>query len=133
MDEIDEIHENKIFDLIKKHKTNTQEFEEELDKLSKDLLTYSSIKTQVFENKKVFKTSKYYGVHFVTSISKFRALFTYNKTRLYLGSYSNEIDAAKIYNRQALYLNNKVKTRYKLNYIENFITEPCNYIYEHKH
>lgn len=65
-------------------------------------------------------------------ISSWKALLVYNKTSLHLGLFSDEIEAAKVYNQQALFLNNEKKTKYKLNDIPNFITKPNN-IYNEKY
>lgn len=44
---------------------------------------------------------------------------TYN-----LGSSDSDIECAKLYNQQALYFNNTLRTNYGLNEIENYVTEP---------
>lgn len=90
------------------------------------------IKTEQMNIKAAKKTSKYVGVIWDKSISSWKALLVYNKVSLYLGLFTNEIEAAKVYNQQALFLNNEKETKYKLNDIPNFITEPRN-IYNEKY
>ena len=85
------------------------------------------IKSEKIGIKATNKSSKYVGVMWHKSLSTWKALLRYNNNTIYLGSFDKEIDAAKAYNQQALYLNNENKTSYKLNTIENYTTEPRNF------
>jgi phage anti-repressor protein len=90
------------------------------------------VKTENKNIKATNKSSKYIGVIWAKSLSTWKALLVYNKAQLHLGLFCNEIEAAKVYNQQALFLNNEKKCSYKLNDIPNFITNPKN-IYNEKH
>ena len=96
--------------------------------LLNDILGYKTVARNIpEENKKQIqekKSSIYNGVsydsrrkYYVTSIKLTGK--TYN-----LGTSQSEIECAKIYNQQALYLNNQLNTKYVLNNIENYVTLP---------
>lgn len=50
-------------------------------------------------NRRKFKnsTSKYKGVHYKKSQNRFIAIIFFNKKKIYIGSFKNELDAAKAY------------------------------------
>ena len=80
------------------------------------------------ENKKTImenKTSKYIGVY-LDKKNKFTSIIVLSRKKYYLGQCETEIEAAKLYNQQALYFNNTFKSNYILNDIPNYITEPKN-------
>lgn len=108
-------------------KTNYQ-----LNEIDDYITEPKDVKTENINIKDSKKTSKYVGVIWDKNISRWKALLVFNKTTLYLGLYSDEIDAAKSYNQQALYINTKAKTKYKLNDIKNYITEAKN-LYNEKY
>ena len=76
-----------------------------------------NIYEEIQENKITKKSSKYYGVTFVKSINKWKALLVYNKKQLHLGFFVNELDAAKAYNNKATELNKESNCKYKINVI----------------
>ena len=77
------------------------------------------------------KSCIYNGVTFVKKRNNYQASIKY-KNSLFLGSSKIAIEAAKLYNQQALYFNNTFKTKYILNNIENYVTIPKNIHEENK-
>ena len=77
-----------------------------------DIPDYITIPKDVHtENKNKYiknKSSKYHGVIFSKQAKKYKALLTFNKKQIYLGTFVNEIDAAKAYNQRALELNKEL-------------------------
>jgi prophage antirepressor-like protein len=62
------------------------------------------------------KSSKYIGVTFSKQVNKYKALIVYNKKQICLGSFENELDAAKAYNKRAIELNDLLnQNKYKTN------------------
>jgi hypothetical protein len=76
------------------------------------------------------KSSNFTGVYFIKSKQIFEASIQYKKKTYKLGKSENDIECAKIYNEQALYFNNNIDTKYKLNNIQDFITIEKNHIYD---
>jgi prophage antirepressor-like protein len=76
------------------------------------------------------KSSNYNGVYFIKSKQIFEASIQYKKKSYKLLKHTSDIECAKVYNEQALYFNNHVDTRYKLNDIFNFVTTEKNHIHE---
>ena len=76
------------------------------------------------------KSSKYNGVYFIKSKQIFECGINYKKKSYKLYKNNNEDECAKVYNEQALYFNNNLNTKYKLNEIDNFITNEKNHIHE---
>ncbi len=76
--------------------------------------------------KQSIKISKYKGVRF--NKKKYDAHIVYKAKTFYLGRFDDEIDAAKAYNKQALYFNNNFNTKYELNIIDDFETKEENII-----
>lgn len=76
------------------------------------------------------RTGNYKGVCWSTEKKIWKAELKYNYKNYSLGTYENEIDAAKAYNAYALYLNNTQNCKYLLNTIseENYICTPLNYL-----
>jgi hypothetical protein len=79
-----------------------------------------------FEN----KSSNFNGVYFIKSKQIFEASIQYKKKSYKLTKNLDEIECAKIYNEQALYFNNNLDTKYKLNDIPDFTTIEKNHIHE---
>ena len=63
------------------------------------------------------KSSKYYGVTFNKKSNKYRSCLVYNKKQIHIGSFSDELEAAKAYNSKAIQFNNMYNTHYKINII----------------
>ena len=62
------------------------------------------------------KSSKYHGVTFSKQVNKYKALIVYNKKQICLGSFENDLDAAKAYNKRAIELNDLLnQNKYKIN------------------
>jgi hypothetical protein len=76
------------------------------------------------------KSSEYTGVYFIKSKQLFEASIQYKKKNYKLCKDINSIECAKVYNEQAMYFNNHLGTKYKLNNISDFITEEKNHILE---
>jgi prophage antirepressor-like protein len=76
------------------------------------------------------KSSNYNGVYFIKSKQIFEASIQYKKKSYKLLKNTSDIECAKVYNEQALYFNNHVDTKYKLNDISNFVTNEKNHIHE---
>jgi len=84
---------------------------------------YTSIPRDIpNENKESAFTSKYKGINFDKKRKCFTAYIRCNNKAYYLGYNEIEIEAAKLYNQQALYFNETLKTDYKLNDIPYYIT-----------
>ena len=73
-----------------------------------------NVHQNIIQNKINKKSSKYYGVT-VSKLNKFRALLVYNKKQIHLGTFTNELDAAKAYNAKAQQLNTEHSCKYKIN------------------
>jgi len=67
------------------------------------------------QDRKEQQTSKYHGVNYNIQRNNYRAYIVYEKKQLNLGSYKNEIDAAKAYNERAIELNEKYEKQYVIN------------------
>jgi hypothetical protein len=78
------------------------------------ITTPKNIHGEILENKINKKSSKYYGVT-VSKSNKFKALLVYNKKQIHLGTFTNELDAAKVYNTKAQQLNTEHCCKYKIN------------------
>jgi phage anti-repressor protein len=79
------------------------------------------------ENKKQIqekKSSIYNGVSYDSRRKYYVAGIKLTGKTYNLGTSQCEIECAKIYNQQALYLNNQLNTKYVLNDIENYVTVP---------
>ena len=79
------------------------------------------------ENKKKIqgkKSSIYNGVSYDSRRKYYVAGIKLTGKTYNLGTSQSEIECAKIYNQQALYLNNQLNTKYVLNDIENYVTIP---------
>lgn len=85
--------------------------------VEKDIITEKEAKKQ--SN----KTSKYFGVTFSNQNKKWRALLVYDKKQVHIGFFTDEIEAAKQYNKKAQELNDMInsnndkRTLYKLNVV----------------
>jgi prophage antirepressor-like protein len=89
---------------------------------------YITVAWDVYENNKKEisdkKSSKYNGVSFDKKKKYYVAGIQCGGKTHNLGNNINEIECAKLYNQQALFFNNTLKTNYILNEIENYITIP---------
>jgi phage anti-repressor protein len=74
------------------------------------------------------KTSQYIGVSYDSKRNYFCVCIKYKRKTYHLGNNKNQTECAKLYNEQALYLNNHFGTKYTLNRIEDYITQEKNYI-----
>jgi phage anti-repressor protein len=74
------------------------------------------------------KTSRYTGVSYDQKREYFCVCIKYKRKTYHLGHNKDQIECAKLYNQQALYLNNHYGTKYTLNEIENYTTQENNYI-----
>lgn len=84
-------------------------------------------KVKILEN----KSCKFTGVTFVKSKNHYQSGIKLNGKSLQLGCFKTELDAAKIYNQQALYFNQNNNTNYVLNDIQDYVTIPTD-IYSNK-
>jgi len=85
-----------------------------------DIPNYVTIPNNVYctlQKEKISnKSSKYHGVTFSKQVNKYKALIVYNKKQICLGSFENELDAAKAYNKRAIELNDLLnQNKYKTN------------------
>ncbi len=85
-----------------------------------DIPNYVTIPNNVYctlQKEKISnKSSKYIGVTFSKQVNKYKALIVYNKKQICLGSFENELDAAKAYNKRAIELNDLLnQNKYKTN------------------
>jgi len=76
---------------------------------------YSSLQLRKSEN----KSSKYIGVRFNKQASKYKSCVVHNKKQIHIGTFINEIDAAKAYNKKVSELNELFNTKYKLNDLDS--------------
>ena len=68
-------------------------------------LRYVSLsQNQMNSGKRLNTSSKFKGVHWDKSKKTWRAYIGVNKTKLYLGCYENEVEAARVYNTKAVEL-----------------------------
>lgn len=74
------------------------------------------------------KTSKYIGVSYDSKRKYYVVSIQLTGKTYNLGNNICEIECAKMYNQQALYFNNELNTKYILNDIPNYITEPKNIV-----
>ena len=72
------------------------------------------------------KSSIYIGVKYIKTRNNYESYIMYKNKRMFLGTRDNELDAAKLYNQQAMYYNENHNTKYILNNILGFITTPKN-------
>ena len=82
-----------------------------------DIPGYITIEKNIYQeiqNKKLTQSSKYTGVTFSKQIQKYKSIIVNNKKQIHLGSFVNQIDAAKAYNKKAQEFNN-CGGRYKIN------------------
>jgi group I intron endonuclease len=81
-------------------------------------------KIKILENKisKENEENTYTGVQYDIKRKNYKAVIKFSNKNLYLGCSVNMIDVAKLYNQQAMYLNNHKNTNYILNDIHNYIT-----------
>ena len=79
------------------------------------------------------KSSKYIGVHYDNTRQHFVVSMRFKLKHINLGHHVDELECAKMYNRQALYFNNNYNTNYTLNEIENYITVEKNIYNELKY
>jgi prophage antirepressor-like protein len=84
-------------------------------------------KVKILDN----KSCKFTGVTFVKSKNHYQSGIKLNGKSLQLGCFKTELDAAKIYNQQALYFNQNNNTNYILNDIQDYVTIPTD-IYSNK-
>lgn len=89
------------------------------DYILNDIPGYTTIEknihSEILKNKENNKSSKYHGVTFSKQKNKFQALLVHNKKQIYIGTFENELDAAKAYNIKAEELNKTTTRKYKLN------------------
>jgi prophage antirepressor-like protein len=79
---------------------------------------YITIPNDIYSNKVITKSSKYYGVTLNKQNNKYKALLVYNKKQIHIGTYSSELDAAEAYNKKANELNEENnKLIYQINKI----------------
>ena len=88
-------------------------------------------------NKKILerigpKTGIFKGACWVTEKSQWCAQLQHNYKNTFLGYFTDEIDAAKVYNDYASYLNQTENTNFYLNDIPGYITVPRNVPEENK-
>jgi hypothetical protein len=76
---------------------------------------YSSLQKVKIEN----KTSKYIGVRFNKQTNKYKTCIVHDKKQIHIGTFVDELEAAKAYNKKASELNALFDTKYKLNNLEN--------------
>jgi prophage antirepressor-like protein len=82
-------------------------------------------------NKKIIekcgpRTGNFKGTTFIKDRDQWRAEIQHNNKRYFLGYYTDEIDAAKVYNDYAAYLNKTENTNFFLNEILGYKTIPRN-------
>jgi prophage antirepressor-like protein len=82
----------------------------------KDIIP-KNIYQEIQNNKTTRKSSKYYGVSFMKSQNKYKAVLVHNKKQIHIGFFSDEIEAAKAYNKKAVELNENHNGKYKINEI----------------
>jgi prophage antirepressor-like protein len=88
-------------------------------------------------NKKILerigpRSGTFKGACFVTEKNQWCAQLQHNYKNTFLGYFPDEIDAAKVYNDYAAYLNQKENTNFYLNDIPGYITVPRNVPEENK-
>lgn len=79
-----------------------------------------------FENGMETNTSKYIGVSYDSNRKYYVVSIKYKSKTYHLGNNKDDVECAKLYNKQALYFNNTFGTNYKLNHILTYVTEAEN-------
>lgn len=111
---------------------NYAEFKEYADKLPNIIeetkTQYTEQKVKPITNKKRKrkndKVSDFIGVSWAPNNNKWMCRLTKDRDTIFLGNYVTEIEAAKIYNDYAIYLNKKFDLNYTLNEVEGYIPNP---------
>jgi phage anti-repressor protein len=70
------------------------------------------------------KLSKYNGVSWCIKEDKWMVRITKDNDTIFLGKYDTELEAAIIYNDYATYLNRTLNMNYRLNDIDNYVSNP---------
>lgn len=102
---------------------------EAIKELEKDLqlkVKGTSIKMKKARQQGQKKSGDFKGTSYVSEKKLWCAQLQYNYKQHFLGYYSDEIDAAKVYNDYASFLNQTENTEFLLNDIPGYITVPRN-------
>ena len=103
---------------------NTEKTEYKLNDIPDYITESKDIITENRNIKKAKKTSKYIGVMWNKDLAQYKSVLNFNKKLLYLGVFNLELEAAKVYNQMAAYLNENKNRKYKINDIPDYITIP---------
>ena len=111
-----------VLDNIQKNEENkVKEHVEKIRKTNKNSIQQSGVQTGTFK-----------GACWVTEKSQWCAQLQHNYKNTFLGYFPDEIDAAKVYNDYAAYLNQTENTNFYLNDIPGYITVSRNVPEENK-
>ena len=111
---VDETECDKLYNQQALYFNNTFSTNYILNDIPNYITTPKNVHENIIQNKINKKSSKYYGVT-VSKSNKFKALLVYNKKQIHLGTFTNELDAAKAYNAKAQQLNTEHCCKYKIN------------------
>lgn len=111
-----------VIDNIQKNEENkVKEYVEKIRKTNKNSIQQSGAQTGNFK-----------GASWVSDKNMWKSQIRNNQKNFHLGYFSDEIDAAKIYNDYAAYLNENENTNFLLNDISGYKTVPRNVPEENK-
>ena len=133
----------KKFDIIKIKEKGTINLQEFLIELNKENIEKAKQVKELQKDKRkiINKTNAEKGKHrsgnfkgttFTKDKQLWKAEVQHNNKRVFLGYFTDEIDAAKVYNDYILFLNENENTNFLLNEIPGYVTVPRNIPEENK-
>lgn len=111
-----------------------QEVEQECEQQAEESVQQDIIKeTNIYKltgQRLKNKTGDYKGVFWINEKKKWRAALKMHYKEIFLGYYNTDLEAAKVYNDYAIYINNNNNTNYTLNDIDDYISNPRDVVAE---
>uniref|UniRef100_A0A6C0DWA2 AP2/ERF domain-containing protein n=1 Tax=viral metagenome TaxID=1070528 RepID=A0A6C0DWA2_9ZZZZ len=107
-------------------KDYANQLEDKLKNITEENICFEKPKKYVNSNFicRTDKLSKYNGVSWCIKEDKWMVRITKDNDTIFLGKYDTELEAAIIYNDYATYLNRTLNMNYRLNDIDNYVSNP---------